>query len=48
VIICHGKSNERAIKNAIIKAKGFVEKNLNGHIKAGVQEYASRAGNKES
>jgi glycerol-3-phosphate acyltransferase PlsX len=43
-IICHGKSNERAIKNAIIQAKGFVDKKLNEHIKAGMQEYDSGAG----
>ena len=41
-IICHGKSNERAIKNAIIQAKNFVGKNLNEHIKDAMQEYASR------
>jgi glycerol-3-phosphate acyltransferase PlsX len=32
-IICHGRSNERAIKNAISMAAGFVEKNLNESIK---------------
>ena len=32
-IICHGKSNERAIKSAIVQAKGFVGKNVNGRIK---------------
>jgi phosphate acyltransferase len=46
-IICHGKSNERAIKNAIIQAKGFVGKNLNEHIKDAMQEYTSQISNKE-
>jgi glycerol-3-phosphate acyltransferase PlsX len=40
-IICHGKSNERAIKNAIMQAKGFVGTNVNGHIKDAMQEFAS-------
>jgi len=32
-IICHGRSNERAIKSAISMAAGFVKKNLNESIK---------------
>lgn len=32
-IICHGRSNERAIKSAISMAAGFVQKNLNESIK---------------
>ena len=32
-IICHGKSNDRAIKNAISMAAGYVKKNLNESIK---------------
>jgi glycerol-3-phosphate acyltransferase PlsX len=40
-IICHGKSNERAIKNAIMQAKGFVGTNVNGHIKDAMREFAS-------
>ncbi len=32
-VICHGRSNERAIKNAIAMAKGFVERNLNESIR---------------
>jgi phosphate acyltransferase len=32
-VICHGKSERKAIKNAIGLAKGFVEKNLNESIK---------------
>ena len=32
-IICHGRSNERAIKNAISMAAGYVKKNLNESIK---------------
>ena len=46
-IICHGKSNERAIKNAVIQAKGFVGKNLNGHIRDAMEAYASKLRNKE-
>ncbi|VAX20860.1 Phosphate:acyl-ACP acyltransferase PlsX (EC 2.3.1.n2) [hydrothermal vent metagenome] len=33
VFICHGSSNAKAIKNAIIGAKKFVEGDVNGHIK---------------
>jgi glycerol-3-phosphate acyltransferase PlsX len=40
-IICHGKSNERAIKNAIIQAKGFVGKNISERIKDAMQDYVS-------
>lgn len=40
-IICHGKSNERAIKNAIVQAKGFVGKNISGRIKDAMQKYVS-------
>lgn len=32
-IICHGKSNEKAIKNAIRLAQNFIDKNLNDSIK---------------
>jgi glycerol-3-phosphate acyltransferase PlsX len=32
-IICHGRSNDRAIKNAISMAAGYVKKNLNESIK---------------
>ena len=46
-IICHGKSNERAIKNAVIQAKSFVGKNLNGHIKDAMEGYASKPRKKE-
>jgi glycerol-3-phosphate acyltransferase PlsX len=46
-IICHGKSNERAIKNAIVLAKGFIEKNLNEAIKEGMQSYQSVERTKE-
>lgn len=40
-IICHGKSNEKAIKNAIIMAKKFVEKGLNQSIKETISGYKS-------
>jgi glycerol-3-phosphate acyltransferase PlsX len=46
-VICHGKSNEKAIKNAIALAKGFVEKNLNESIKETMQSYQSREKKKE-
>ena len=36
-IICHGKSNGKAIRNAIALAKKFVEKNLNGSIQEAMQ-----------
>ncbi len=38
-VICHGRSNEKAIKNAIGMAKGFVEKGLNESIKEKMQGY---------
>jgi glycerol-3-phosphate acyltransferase PlsX len=40
-IICHGKSDSRAIKNAIAQAKGFVGSGLNECIKDAIQYYAS-------
>ncbi len=46
-IICHGKSDRRAIKNAIAQAKGFVGKGLNEHIKDAIQHYASPRRSKE-
>jgi phosphate acyltransferase len=36
-IICHGKSNGKAIRNAILLAKKFVEKNLNESIQEAMQ-----------
>jgi glycerol-3-phosphate acyltransferase PlsX len=39
-IICHGKSKGRAIKNAIIQAKGFVGRNVNERIKDAMQDYS--------
>jgi len=36
-IICHGKSNGKAIRNAIVLAKRFVEKNLNEAIQEAMQ-----------
>jgi phosphate acyltransferase len=36
-IICHGKSNGKAIRNAIALAKQFVEKNLNESIQEAMQ-----------
>jgi glycerol-3-phosphate acyltransferase PlsX len=46
-VICHGKSNEKAIKNAIALAKGFVEKNLNESIKETMRNYQSLQKKKE-
>jgi glycerol-3-phosphate acyltransferase PlsX len=36
-IICHGKSNGKAIHNAILQAKQFAENNLNGSIQKAMQ-----------
>lgn len=38
-VICHGRSDEKAIKNAIGMAKGFVEKGLNDSIKEKMQGF---------
>jgi len=38
-IICHGKSNAKAVRNAILLAKKFVEKGLKESIKETMQEY---------
>jgi glycerol-3-phosphate acyltransferase PlsX len=46
-IICHGKSNEKAIHNAIILAKKFVEKNLNASIQEAMRGYQSLQKTKE-
>jgi len=46
-IICHGKSNGKAIKNAIALAKGFVEKNLNEVIKETMRSHQSLQKTKE-
>lgn len=32
-IICHGRSNQKAIRNAVVQAKGFIDRNLNESIK---------------
>lgn len=40
-IICHGKSNAKAIRNAILLAKKFVEKGLRESIKETMQDYQS-------
>jgi phosphate acyltransferase len=46
-IICHGKSDGRAIKNAIAQAKGFIGKALNEHIKDAIEYYATPKRSKE-
>ncbi|HBE44669.1 MAG TPA: phosphate acyltransferase PlsX [Deltaproteobacteria bacterium] len=38
-IICHGKSDEKAIKNAIRLARNFIDKNLNESIKETMISY---------
>ncbi len=40
-IICHGKSNEKAIKNAIGMAKRFVEQDMYGSMNEKMQRYES-------
>ena len=40
-IICHGKSNEKAMRNAILLAKKFVEKGLKESISETMQDYQS-------
>lgn len=40
-IICHGKSTEKAIRNAILLAKKFVEKGLKESIGETMQDYQS-------
>jgi phosphate acyltransferase len=40
-IICHGKSDSRAIKNAIAQATGFVGKNLNEHVRNAILRYST-------
>lgn len=46
-MICHGKSNERAMRNAVIHAKNFVEKNLNKSMKEAMAGYESLQNTKE-
>jgi glycerol-3-phosphate acyltransferase PlsX len=46
-VICHGKSNARAIKSAIVQAKGFVGTNVNERIKGAMQDYVSLTKGKE-
>ncbi len=40
-IICHGKSNEKAMRNAILLARKFVEKGLKESINETMQDYQS-------
>jgi glycerol-3-phosphate acyltransferase PlsX len=46
-IICHGKSNEQAIKNAILQAKNFASNRLNEHIKDAMQNHPFQIRSKE-
>jgi glycerol-3-phosphate acyltransferase PlsX len=38
-IICHGKSNEKAIKNAIAMARDFAAKKISTHLAEAMREY---------
>lgn len=44
VIICHGRSNARAMSNAISKAMGFIRSDVNGTISRTLQEAAGDLG----
>jgi glycerol-3-phosphate acyltransferase PlsX len=46
-IICHGKSNQRAIKNAILQAKGLIGKDLNKRIRNAIQDQSTILRSKE-
>ena len=46
-IICHGRSDRRAIKNAIAHAKGLVDRNFNEQLKNAIGTYLSRTKSKE-
>jgi glycerol-3-phosphate acyltransferase PlsX len=47
-IICHGKSTEKAIKNAIGQAKDFASKKIHEHLTETMREYIEHATTKES
>jgi len=40
-IICHGKSNKIAIKNAVYQALAFVKTDINKDIEENLQKYKS-------
>jgi glycerol-3-phosphate acyltransferase PlsX len=42
-IICHGKSNPKAIKNAIYQAISFVDSDINGDIEAKIAKYCKKS-----
>lgn len=46
-IICHGKSKERAIKNAIGQATRFAAKNVTEHVKDAMRDYITATRTKE-
>ncbi len=46
-IICHGKSNDRAMMNAIRMAGDFVKRDLRGHMNEAMGEYATHSRRKE-
>ena len=43
-IICHGKSNEKAIKNAIAMAKDFAAKKISAHLTEAMRQYIDSHG----
>ncbi|HVN23606.1 MAG TPA: phosphate acyltransferase PlsX [Syntrophorhabdales bacterium] len=43
-IICHGKSNEKAIKNAIAMARDFAAKKISTHLSDAMREYIDSRG----
>ena len=43
-VICHGRSNARAIRNAIRVAKEFAERGLNKRIESDLSGIGQRAG----
>jgi phosphate acyltransferase len=43
-IICHGKSNEKAIKNAIAMAKDFAAKKISTHLTEAMRQYIDSHG----
>ena len=45
-IICHGKSKEHAIKNAVRMARDFVQKDLTKHMREAMEEYSAQNRNK--
>ncbi len=47
VIICHGKSTPKAIRNAVKEARKMIESGVNEHIAARLREWSERKGGKK-